>query len=132
MITKTDFTSIEQEVIESLEEAFSYLKTHSIDNSYILFLADGEYKEKYKKSSIKLNPFTIDNIEDRDKDQSRLNFFIKFMNSFYSFSDSINQTKDNEFRLTMELMIYTHVWESKSYLKQLYRLASLIDGKSYE
>ena len=54
------------------------------------------------------------------------------MKTFYSFPSSINQTDDNEFRLTMELMIYTHIWESKAFLKQLFRLASLVNGKSYQ
>lgn len=132
MITRTEFAQIDQEVIDSLEEAFNYLKFNCVDHNYILFLADGEYKEEYKNSHLKLNPFTIDNREDRYKDQSRLNFFIQFMKTFYSFPSSINQTDDNEFRLTMELMIYTHIWESKPFLKQLYRLASLADGKSYQ
>ena len=132
MITKTAFSQIDQEVIESLEEAFNYLKLYCVDHNYILFLADGEYKEEYKDSHLKLNPFTIDNREDRYKDQSRVNFFIKFMKSFYSFPSHTNETDDNEFRLTMELMIYTHIWESKPFLKQLYRLASLADGNSYE
>lgn len=132
MITRADFAQIDKEVIESLEEAFDYLKTNCVDHNYILFLADGEYKQQYENSYLKLNPFTIDNREDRYKDQSRLNFFIQFMKSSYSFPTSVNQTDDNEFRLTMELMIYTHIWESKPFLKQLYRLASLTVGKPYQ
>lgn len=132
MITRTDFAQINQDVIESLEEAFDYLMLHCVDHNYILFLADGEYKEEYKSSHLKLNPYVIDSMEDRYKDQSRLNFFIQFMKTFYSFPSPTNQTDDNEFRLTMELMIYTHIWESKPFLKQLYRLASLAAGKSYQ
>jgi hypothetical protein len=127
MITKANFTQIDNEVKNSLEEAFAFLKTKCVDHNYILFLADGELKEKYEG----FNPYSIDNREDRYKDQTRLNFFIKFMETFYSFKN-VNQTDDNEFRLTMELMIYTHIWESKPFLKQLYRLASLANGKSYE
>ncbi len=90
MITRTEFAKIDQEVIESLEEAFDYLKLHCVDHNYILFLADGEYKEEYGNSQLRSNPYSIDNREDRYKDVSRLNFFIKFMKTFYSFISSIN------------------------------------------
>lgn len=131
MITRKEFALIDTEVKESLHEAFEYVKNNCVDHDYILFLADGEYQEKYKSSPLRLNPYTIDNKEDKFKDESRQNFFIKFMQTFYSFPKSRPRTDDNEFRLTMELMIYTHIWESKPILKQLYRLASLTDGKSY-
>ena len=132
MITRIDFAQIDQEVVESLEETFDFIKNHCADYNYILFLADGEYKDEYKNSHVNLNPFTIDNREDRYKDQSRLNFFIEFMKTFYSFPISNTQTDDDEFRLTMELMVYTHIWESKPFLKQLFRLASLVAGQSYQ
>lgn len=131
MITSNEFALIDTEVKESLKEAFEYIKDNCIDHDYVLFLADGEYKEKYKNTHLRLNPYTIDNREDKYKDESRQNFFIKFMETFYSFPKNSPQTDDNEFRLTMELMIYTHIWESKPILKQLYRFASLTNAKSY-
>lgn len=132
MITRNEFVQIDNEVKYSLHEAFEYLRNNCIDHNYVLFLADGEYKEELKKSHLRLNPYSIDNKEDRYKDQSRQNFFIKFMQLFYSFPKRRPRTDDNEFRLTMELMIYTHIWESKPFLKQMYRLASLAKGANYE
>ncbi len=132
MITRKEFAKIDQEVKDSLHETFEHLRHNCIDHNYILFLADGEYQEYLKKSHLKLNPYSIDNREDRYKDQSRQNFFIRFMQLFYSFPKGRPKTDDNEFRLTMELMIYTHIWESKPFLKQLFRLASLAKGDSYK
>lgn len=131
MITKEEFKKIDSEVKSSLEEAFDFLKNNCVDYNYIIYLADGEYHEKYRNSDLNLNPYTIDNRGDRHKDLSRQNFFIQFMKTFYSFQNDIKETFDDEYILTMELMVYTHLWESKPFLRQLYRLADLINGKSY-
>jgi hypothetical protein len=131
MITREDFSLIDNEVQESLDEAFNYGKEKSLDHDYILYLADGEYKDYISSSTLHLNPYSIDSREDRYKDQSRLNFFIKFMKLFYAFPKGKDETDDNEYRLTMELMIYCHIWESTPFLRQLFRLASLAAGESY-
>lgn len=131
MIDQKDFLLIEKEVKESLLEAFEYLKNVSTEHDYILFLADGECNKKYDNPNVRLNPYTIDNKEDKYKDKSRKDFFLQFMQSFYTFQEGNAQTNDNEFRLTMELMIYTHIWESKPMLKQLYRFASLTNRRAY-
>lgn len=132
MITRKEFAKIDKEVKDSLHEAFENLRLNCVDHNYILFLADGEFQERLKNSHLKLNPYSIDNRGDRYKDQSRQNFFIRFMQLFYSFPKGKPKTDDNEFRLTMELMIYSHIWESKPFLKQLYRLASLSSGDNYK
>lgn len=132
MITKQDFILINKEVLYSVEEAFKFLKNNCVDHNYILYLADAEYKEQFKSPHSKLNPYAIDNGEEKYKDESRINFFINFMQTFYSFRKNQNETIDNESKITVELMIYTHIWESKRFLKQLFRLASLASGKSYE
>lgn len=131
MITKKEFEIIDNEVKNSLEEAFYFLKNKCTDYNYIIYLADGEYHEEYINSNLNLNPYTIDNREDRHKDLSRQSFFFQFMRTFYSFQNSIKETLDDEYIITMELMVYTHLWESKPFLRQLFRLAELINGKSY-
>lgn len=128
MITRSEFAQIDTEIKESISEAFKFLKDSCIDHNYILFIADGEYKNYLEPS---YNPYTIDNIEDRYKDESRQNFFYEFMRLFYSFPKNLEATEDNEYALTIELMIYTHIWESKPLLKQLFRLATLSTGANY-
>lgn len=132
MITRKEFSKIDKEVMDSLHQAFDFIKLNCVDHDYILFLADGEFKEKMIGSALRLNPYSIDNREDYHKDQTRQNFFIQFMRLFYAFPKSKPRVADDEYRLTMELMIYTHIWESKGFLKQLYRIASLSNGESYK
>lgn len=128
MITKVDFASIDSEVKAALTTALDHVRDNSPEN-YVLFLADGEYKSTYANQ--KFNPNVIDNREDRYKDETRLRFFVQFLQTFYSFPQGIEQTDDNEQRLHMELMVYSHIWEADPFLKKLFRLASIFDGNSY-
>lgn len=127
MITREKFISIDTEVKESVAEIFDFIQERCVEHRYILYLANAELD----KSISRFNPYTIDNQIDGYKDESRQNFFLTFMRNFYSFPPQKNTTDDNEYRLTMELMIYTHLWEAKPFLKQLYRLARLSNLENY-
>lgn len=130
MITRGDFGEIDKEVKNAVTEAFEYIKTRCSDDKYLLFLADAEYMPKYIGTGY--SPYVIDSRIDIDKDATRQRFFSQFMNAFYSFSGGLNHTDDNEYRLTMELMVYCHIWESKPFLKQLRRFALLASEKIYQ
>lgn len=131
MITKKEFNELYIEVEQSVNEAFDFLRQNARESAYITFLAEGEYHEPYKRAWTSLNPYTIDYRGDKYKDDTRLRFFLEYMRLIYSFPEGVNEVLDNEYSITMELMIYTHVWESKPYLKQLYRMSELVEGKAY-
>jgi len=128
MIGYEEFERISNEVKQAVVESFDYLKNKT--NSYILYLANGEYKMELKHSHLRLNPYIIDSREERYKDKDRRAFYVEFLKTFYTFINR-QATDDNTNRIHMELMVYSHIWESKPYLKQLWRLAILIDMKSY-
>ncbi|MGV8094705.1 MAG: hypothetical protein AB2L24_22860 [Mangrovibacterium sp.] len=73
----------------------------------------------------------IDYTMDRYRDVTRLKFLADFLNTFYTFSIEL-PLDDNEQRLHIELMIYTHIWESKPFLRKLYRLSHIANGESYD
>ena len=133
MITITRYTEIAEEVLESLNETFDYIRYKCQDHNYVLFLAEADYKNEYRTNyqHHRLSPYIIDNRVDRYKDASRLNFFIDYLRAFYSWPLPIIKTEDTDFQITLEMMMYTHIWESKPFLRQLYRLAYLVTGKSY-
>jgi hypothetical protein len=131
MITRINFSKIDIEIKCAIKKTLNNLKTDSPE-SYILFLADGEYKSEYESAKPKLNPFVIDNRIDSKIDETRLAFLSKFLSNFYSFPSSQKTTDDNEFRIHMELMIYSHIWESKPFLKKLYRFAHISNGVVYD
>ncbi|QNN42631.1 hypothetical protein [Pedobacter roseus] len=131
MITLKKFRKIDQEVKDAIEEAFDYISARSLEHNYLLFLAEGEFHARPINSSLNLNPYTIDNRGDRYKDESRLRFFIEFMKNQYGFPSGQTSIPDDEYRITIEMMVYTHIWEAKAFLRQLYRLATLVSGASY-
>lgn len=130
MITRQEFADIDRQIKDSIQLTFDSLKKDSPEN-YVLFLADGEYVKDYENTTIKLNPFVIDRRMDRYKDETRLTFLSNFLSVFYSFSSTLQSTDDSKQRIHIELMIYTHIWESKPFLKRLFRLAHISNGEEY-
>jgi hypothetical protein len=128
MITKSDFAAIDREVIDALNNALDHIRANSPEN-YILFLAEGEHKPTYANQ--KFNPNVIDNREDKYKDETRRKFFVQFLQTFYAFPTGTEHTDDNEQRMHMELMVYSHIWESDPFLKKLFRLAKIFNGDPY-
>jgi hypothetical protein len=131
MITLQKFRKIDKEVREAIEEAFDYIVAKALEHNYLLFLAEGEFRSRPTNPSLRLNPYTIDNREDRYKDESRLRFFIQFMKNQYGFPSGQTSIPDDEYQITIEMMVYTHIWEAKTFLRQLFRLATLVSGASY-
>jgi len=131
MIVRKEFEEIRDSIKLKVEQLFDYIETKSTESDYLLFLAQGEYLDQITNPSLNWNPNAIDFKLDDYKDESRQSFFFAFMRQFYNFPKTLNQTDNDTNKMTVELMIYCHIWESKPYLKQLYRLAQLVDGKVY-
>lgn len=130
MIKENNFAAIDTDIINAIDSTLNDLRTTN-QSDYVLFLADAEYKKEYGGEKSKLNPYVINNMTDIYKDSSRLSFLSDFLTAFYSFSASQSKTDDHEQRLHMELMVYTHIWEAKPFLKKLYRLAHLNNEEQY-
>jgi hypothetical protein len=126
MINRIDFA-----VRTTIQNSFDLLLKNSLKD-FILFLADGEYIDSFKNLTTKLSPYVIDYRIDKYRDESRLLFLTKFLTEHYNFPTSQIQNDDDEYRMQMELMIYCHTWESKPFLKKIYRLAHLVNGEKYE
>lgn len=131
MISKENFAKINLEVKTAVEELFSYVKKVCSSDKLFLFVANGEFDEVIGDSNSGYNPHTIDHMLDEYRDETRLKFLIAFIKTFYSFPSGAVAVEDDEYRINLELMIYTHIWESKPFLKQLFRLAQLAQDKSY-
>lgn len=128
MISKQTFDYIENEVISSLKESFNLLKERSM-SSYLLFIANGEFNELLLRHAT-LSPYTIESPIDNYLDYDRLAFLRDLLQTFYSFGDT-KIVDDNIQRMHLELMTYTHIWESQPFLKKLYRIAQAIDSSEY-
>lgn len=132
MINAEKFSEITNEV-ESLIDNALYQLFLNYPEDYVLFMASGEFDEIIARDrTLNLSPYTISghNIENY-YDSTRQHFLCEFLNTYYSFADR-NELKDDEYRMNIEFLIYTHIWEAKPFLKRLYRLANLLCGKEYD
>jgi hypothetical protein len=129
MINKEDFRKIKTEVDSAIEEVFQYAKQHEKnENDFILFLSNAEFIERYVGTNI--NPHVVDYRINGYRDEERLKFLVEYLNNAYSFKTE-NST-DTKTSITIELMIYTHLWESKPFLRQLKKLANICNAENYD
>lgn len=128
MITEKRYNEIYSEIESCINVSFDSIKAISSSN-YILILAFGEYDALLLRSPL-LSPYLIDSTIDRYTDLNRLKFLADFLNAYYSFRDC-EKINPDDYRIHLELMIYSHIWESKPFLKTLYRIAQTQSGVSY-
>jgi hypothetical protein len=130
MIKLSDFKKIDLEVQEAVKEVFDYAKKNEKDkNDYYLFLCNGTYKKVHQ--NVKgYSPYILDNKSDINDDTDRIKSMIQYLKEHYSFSES--ESNDTRESLTKELQIYSHIWESKLFLKHLYQLANINSGNEYD
>lgn len=129
MITEKRFEEIGCQVEDAFNQALDKVKNLSLGN-YVLFLGDGEYMDDYKENPV-LNPYFIGVPKSLYADTTRLIFLQQFLKIFYSFKDNTREVIDDSFRINLEFMIYSHIWESWDFLKKMYRLAHLSNGEEY-
>src|SRR5690625_1096851 len=127
MISKNEFDKLESQVIQAIESLFDSIKKEN-EHDYLLFLIKAENISRYPSFSNLSNPYVIDYSIARMIDRSRLDFMVEFLKSAYSFSKKGELLADPKLRIPLELMFYTHIWESKPFLRHLYRLALLASG----
>lgn len=128
MISKTEFDKIYREVKEAIDECFQSMAKAPQDSTCIIsYLANGDYACELEKSD--LNPYVVDYTLNELRDQDRLEFLTEYLNENYTFKEK--QTSDSKTSITMELMIYSHIWESEPFLKDLKRIASLANSGTY-
>ena len=129
MIRKNEFTKLRLEIKSAIDELFETAKKNEKNkNDYILFLARSFYDTEIAKT--KFSPWQIDRALDELVDRHRVDFLIEYLNNQYNFQSE--NSVDSKFTLSIELMIYTHLWESKHNLGNFKKIANLCDSKPYE
>ena len=128
MIRRQEFTKLRLEIEKAIDEVFEYAKNNEKnENDYILFLARSYYDKEIDKS--RFSPWQIDRSLNEMLDRDRVEFLLQYLNQQYNFQTE--NTADSKFSLTLELMIYTHIWESFHNLHNYKKLADLCDSKEY-
>lgn len=128
MIKIKDFRRIESEVKNAIHEVFEYAQENEKDeNDYFLFLCNATYVDM--NFSEDYSPYVIDYRMDDINDSHRRGFLTTYLQSQYNFNNF--NTSDSRDSLTIEMMLYSHIWESTTFLKQLSKLLDLCETRGY-
>lgn len=120
---------IYKEVNEALEEAYN--KMYSSDyNSYILYIGRAEFIPELETSMF--SGYVIDYQLDRYNDETREAFYLHYMNRNYTREEFHYEGDNGIDDLSIEMMIYSHMWDSTYFIKSLVRMASILSGKGYK
>ena len=132
VMTLGKFTEIEEEVRGIISDTICRaIKVNSSD--FVLLMARGGYHKHLDRPDIDLTPFVLEDREDFLMDQTRRKFFVSYMNRYVDSLKAENQLRDDEreYELNIQMMIYTHIWESHLFLNQLIRIATIQQGEGY-
>lgn len=119
---------IVNEVESAIDEAINALAKKDY-NAFILFIGRADVMPLLKESTG--TECVIDYQRDRYYDDTREAFYIRCLNRNYrkeGFSYFGDSGIDD---LSIEMMIYTHLWDSMYYLKSIYRIAYALSGNGY-
>ena len=120
---------IDYEVSSAIEEALVALSRISQPN-YCLLIARAGVQPMLE--NIGKSRYVMDNAMDIFHDETRQQFYLNYLNANYRNGVLDYTEKDGLDKLYIEMMIYSHLWDSQRFLKDIYRMAAMIAGKPYD
>jgi len=120
---------IEQEIASAIEEALVVLAKTSQPN-YCLLIARGGVEPMLER--VGKSKYVMDDAMDVYHDETRQQFYLNYLNANYRKSVLNYTDKYGLDKLYIEMMIYSHLWDSQRFLKDIYRIATMIAGKPYD
>lgn len=121
-----------EEIRKIVDDAYSEVLMYiekNYPNDFIPLIAKGEYIEHSVKG---VSNYMLDYMGDIYKDTTRQKFYITYLNRNY-LKEGFHYINSEEgfFDLNVEIMIFSQIWESTSFLKYLTRITAIISGKGY-
>ncbi|MCK4226108.1 hypothetical protein KAX29_04370 [candidate division WOR-3 bacterium] len=122
---------VEKAVIEAFELA---RKNEKNPNDFVLFL---ENSYKLNHSNEGWSPYSLGPGLDWICDKDRRKFFVDMIRlpfevQYNALKNEEKKEKIRKFSIHLELMVYTHAWESIPNLRDLKHLANFIESKPYD
>ena len=121
-----------KEIIDEVELAIddAYIKIANEDYlSYILLIGRADIMPILKGHFP--TECVIDYQRDRFYDETREGFYLRYLNRNYHKEGFHYEGDEGIDDLSIEMMIYDHLWDSSYFLKSLVRIASILAGKGY-
>ena len=120
---------IEFKVSNAIQEALVFLSRISQPNYCLLIARAGVLP---MLENIGKSRYVMDSAMDIYHDETRQQFYLNYLNTNYR-EGVLNYTeKDGLDKLYVEMMIYSHLWNSQRFLKDIYRIATMIAGRPYD
>jgi hypothetical protein len=137
MINQERLNKLVPQIEEAVEEVFHTARNNEANpNDFVLFLVNAY---KLKKADKNFSPYIIEDKKDIIFGKDRREFIEDFMELEYHYESLHNSSNDEKQKKKMrnitthiELMIYSHAWESFPNLINLKHLANLVDSKRYD
>lgn len=120
--------SIREEIIEAINEAFNTMAKNDYI-SYILFIGRADMISGLKQHVG--TDCVIDYHGDTIYDQTRSHFYLRYLRRNYSKDGFAYDGDAGIDDMHIELMIYSHLWDSSDFIKSLMRMASIVSGSGY-
>lgn len=129
-MTLSEFRFYEEEVVDYVNKLLDEVKECSFSD-YVLLLSRASYQKENEGTF--LSPYVVQSNLEIIQDQSRQNFLHTYLNHFTALMEEGAFMTDviQEFNWNLQLMMYSHVWESHRFLMNLKRIASILSGKGY-
>lgn len=131
-MTISRFIDIQEEVKRVICNALDKMIVKSFSD-YVLLLARADYHEWLDRSDIDVTPYILEDGRYRLIDSTRQRFldmyFEKYVNRLIS--NKTCEVDEREYDLNIQMMIYSHIWESALFLKQLERIALVLNGEKF-
>lgn len=130
-MTYVEYNKLKAEVVELIEYMFQQMKTKDY-KSYALFLASAYKNELYLRIPPHV-PFATEYVYEQYIDETRNSFLSEYLMGYEErlrHPDKIN-CNSVSYDINLQMMIYTHIWESKLFLKRLIRIANIMSYNGY-
>lgn len=132
-MTKEKYEEIFDEVIDLIENLLVDLRNDYF-TEYVLLIARAEYNKNIDDINCDLIPYDFYNRQIFAKEITREKFMVDYTNRYKQrLLDGVHIGDDEvEYDINIQLMIYSHVWESQLLLKILRRITTIVNDKGYE
>lgn len=100
--------------------------------SFVLLVGRADIDPNLKDKDFIASVYVIDDNRDLYYDNTRKKFWLRYMNRNYH-REGFKYLGDSGIDdLSIEMMIYSHLWNSDYHLELLHRISSILSGRGYE
>lgn len=122
-------TTLHKEAYDAINEAFKMMCEKDY-NAFILFIGRAGLFPGIEK--VTGTACVIDDKVDTYYDRTRTDFYLRYLNRNYKHEGFNYDGESGIDDLHIEMMIYTHLWDSTYFIKALVRIASIVSGNGYD